>query len=55
MPNLNWRSHQRKYGKDSRECRQCTCQKGLVRKYDLYLCRKCVRDYAPIIGFEKTR
>lgn len=55
MPNLLWRTHPRKYGKDSRECRQCTCQMGLIRKYDLMLCRKCFRESANIIGFTKTR
>ena len=55
MPNLQWRTHPRKYGKDSRECRQCTCQMGLIRKYDLMLCRKCFRESANIIGFTKTR
>jgi len=43
MPNLLWRTHLRKFGKDSRECRQCKCQMGLIRKYDLLLCRKCFR------------
>ncbi|MCL4121119.1 UNVERIFIED_CONTAM: hypothetical protein GTU68_032809 [Idotea baltica] len=28
---------------------------GLIRKYDLILCRKCFREYADIIGFTKTR
>lgn len=55
MPNLLWRTHPRKYGKDSRQCRRCTCQMGLIRKYDLMLCRKCFRESAEIIGFEKTR
>ena len=55
MPNLLWRTHSRKYGKDSRECRRCKCQTGLIRKYDLVLCRKCFREYSEIIGFTKTR
>jgi len=55
MPNLLWRTHPRKYGKDSRECRSCTCQMGLIRKYDLMLCRKCFRESANIIGFIKSR
>jgi small subunit ribosomal protein S29e len=55
MPNLLWRTHSRKFGKDSRECRRCKCQIGLVRKYDLLLCRKCFRENAEIIGFTKTR
>jgi len=55
MPNLLWRTHPRKFGKDSRECRRCKCQIGLIRKYDLLLCRKCFREYGEIIGFTKTR
>jgi small subunit ribosomal protein S29e len=55
MPNLLWRTHPRKFGKDSRECRRCKCQIGLIRKYDLLLCRKCFRDFGEIVGFTKTR
>jgi small subunit ribosomal protein S29e len=55
MPNLLWRTHPRKFGKDSRECRRCKCQIGLVRKYDLLLCRKCFRENGEIIGFTRTR
>ena len=55
MPNLLWRTHPRKFGKDSRECRRCRCQIGLIRKYDLLLCRKCFRENGEIIGFTKTR
>ncbi len=55
MPNLLWRTHLRTYGKDSRECRNCKCQMGLIRKYDLLLCRKCFREFGEIIGFTKTR
>jgi ribosomal protein S14 len=55
MPNLLWRTHTRKFGKDSRECRNCKCQMGLIRKYDLLLCRKCFREYAEIVGFTRTR
>lgn len=55
MPNLLWRTHPRKFGKDSRECRRCKCQIGLIRKYDLLLCRKCFRENGEIIGFTRTR
>ena len=55
MPNLQWRTHPRKYGKDSRECRRCTARIGLIRKYDLLLCRKCWRDFGHEVGFTITR
>ena len=55
MPNLLWRTHPRKFGPDSRECRRCTLNLGLIRKYDLMLCRKCFRDFGETIGFQRTR
>ena len=52
MPNNQWRTHTRKFGKDARQCRRCTLNVGLIRKYDLMLCRKCFRDYGEIVGFQ---
>lgn len=40
------------FGKGSRNCRACYGHNGLIRKFDLKLCRKCFREYAPIIGFK---
>lgn len=40
-------------GKGSRSCRACFNHRGLIRKYDLYLCRRCFREYAGDIGFKK--
>jgi ribosomal protein S14 len=40
-------------GKGSRSCRACFNHRGLVRKYDLFLCRRCFREYAGEIGFKK--
>uniref|UniRef100_A0A915IVK7 Small ribosomal subunit protein uS14 n=1 Tax=Romanomermis culicivorax TaxID=13658 RepID=A0A915IVK7_ROMCU len=34
--------------------RVCFGQHGLIRKYSLFLCRRCFREYAPDIGFKKT-
>ena len=48
-------SHPRKYGKDSRACRCCTNSEGLIRKYELMICRRCFREQAAQIGFKKLR
>ena len=49
-----WFSHPRKYGKGSRQCRVCAHQAGLIRKYDINMCRQCFREYAKDIGFLKV-
>lgn len=54
MPHL-FKSHPRKYGKDSRACRVCNNTHGLIRKYDLYLCRRCFRENTAQLGFTKYR
>jgi small subunit ribosomal protein S29e len=48
-------SHPRKYGKGSRKCRVCNAHQGLIRKYHLMMCRRCFRERAVDIGFEKLR
>ncbi len=48
------RSHLRTYGKDSRGCRICDVKQGLIRKYGLNVCRRCFREQAASIGFEKV-
>ncbi|KAG9255354.1 ribosomal protein S14p/S29e [Emericellopsis atlantica] len=50
-----WNSRPRTYGKGSRACRVCKHKAGLVRKYDLNLCRQCFREKAKDIGFTKFR
>lgn len=50
-----WYSHPRNYGKGSRHCRVCFARSGLIRKYGLNLCRRCFREQAKYIGFEKVR
>ena len=38
--------------RDSLLCsRACGNRRGLIRKYDLFLCRRCFREQAPKIGF----
>ncbi|MGB9719168.1 MAG: 30S ribosomal protein S14 [Candidatus Anstonellales archaeon] len=40
-------------GKAKRKCRLCGGTKGLIRKYGLYVCRKCFREVGEKIGFKK--
>ncbi|CEG49284.1 40s ribosomal protein s29 [Plasmopara halstedii] len=54
MANLAY-SHPRNYGKDSRHCRVCKTTRGLIRKYNLNMCRRCFRERATDIGFVKYR
>ncbi len=54
MPN-QLHSHPRKCGKDSRACRVCNTTHGLIRKYQLMVCRRCFREHANLIGFHKYR
>ncbi|MFA6649833.1 MAG: 30S ribosomal protein S14 [archaeon] len=39
--------------KRSRVCKFCGTQRGLIRKYNLYICRRCFNDYAAELGFKK--
>ena len=48
-----WYSRPRKYGQGSRQCRACSNRHGLIRKYNLNMCRQCFREYAKDIGFKK--
>ncbi|KAL0051123.1 hypothetical protein WJX82_002348 [Trebouxia sp. C0006] len=49
-----WNSHQGA-GKGSRGCRVCGNKWGIIRKYNLNICRQCFREYAKDIGFVKYR
>lgn len=40
-------------GKGNRVCRVCGTSRGLIRKYNLYVCRRCFREMAEGIGFRK--
>lgn len=53
MPNKLYMTHPRNYGKDSKQCRVCTNRRGVISKYDLQMCRKCFRDHATVVGFQK--
>lgn len=39
--------------KMARQCRFCGNVRGLIRKYGLYVCRKCFRERAEDLGFKK--
>ncbi|MEM5802129.1 MAG: 30S ribosomal protein S14 [Candidatus Aenigmatarchaeota archaeon] len=43
----------KKYGKATKTCRRCGSHRGVIRKYDLYYCRRCMREIARSIGFKK--
>jgi small subunit ribosomal protein S14 len=49
-------SYELKYkGRNMRKCRICGTARGLIRSYSLYVCRRCFREIAPDIGFDKFR
>jgi len=39
--------------KKKRRCRVCRGNAGLIRKYNLYVCRRCFKDIAEKMGFKK--
>ena len=41
-------------GKRTRRCQRCGTTRGVIRKYGLYICRRCIREIYPILGFKKT-
>ncbi|MFA7198057.1 MAG: 30S ribosomal protein S14 [Methanoculleus sp.] len=43
----------KKFGCGANECRICGRKQGLVRKYDIYFCRQCFREWAGKMGFKK--
>ncbi len=34
-------------------CRRCGRKRGIIRRYDLHICRQCFREIAEDLGFEK--
>jgi len=40
-------------GKGKRKCRICGTSRGLIRAYGIYICRRCFREHARELGFEK--
>jgi small subunit ribosomal protein S14 len=43
----------RKFGRGANECRICGRKQGLVRRYNIYFCRQCFREWASKMGFKK--
>ncbi|MEM4296645.1 MAG: 30S ribosomal protein S14 [Candidatus Anstonellales archaeon] len=41
--------------KGIRKCKRCSTAKGLIRKYGIYLCRRCFRELGESMGFRKLR
>ncbi len=40
-------------GRGNRKCRLCGTSRGLIRSYNLRICRRCFREAARDLGFEK--
>ena len=40
-------------GRGGRKCRFCGNARGLIRKYDLRICRRCFREVGEQFGFRK--
>jgi small subunit ribosomal protein S14 len=43
----------KKHGKATKRCRRCGSTRGVIGKYGLYYCRKCMREIAKELGFKK--
>jgi small subunit ribosomal protein S14 len=41
------------FGRGAHECTRCGRESGLIRRYDLYMCRQCFREVARDLGFKK--
>lgn len=44
---------ERPFGKSKIRCIRCGTLEAVIRKYGLYLCRRCFREVAPQLGFKK--
>ncbi len=45
----------RAHGRNKYSCQRCGSRRGLIRKYELYICRRCFRETATDMGFKKFR
>ncbi|XP_045853381.1 40S ribosomal protein S29-like [Meles meles] len=50
-PQLLCWSHPRKFHQGSNSCRVCSDLRGLIQKYDLYMCCQCFRQDVKKISF----
>jgi len=39
--------------KKKRRCRVCKTRQAVIRKYNLYVCRRCFKEIAEKLGFRK--
>ncbi|RMG36774.1 MAG: 30S ribosomal protein S14 [Methanobacteriota archaeon] len=44
----------RSVGKGTRSCRRCGTHRGIIRRADLLICRRCFREVAGQLGFQTT-
>ncbi|MEX2719838.1 MAG: 30S ribosomal protein S14 [Candidatus Wukongarchaeota archaeon] len=42
-----------KYGKGTRMCKRCGTHRGIIRRFGLFICRRCFREIAESLGFKK--
>ncbi|MFH0970617.1 MAG: 30S ribosomal protein S14 [Candidatus Diapherotrites archaeon] len=49
------KAQQKKRPKTGRNayCLNCHNNKGMVHKYGINLCRRCFKEFAPMMGFKK--
>ncbi len=43
----------RKFGKGVVACRRCGTHVGVIRKYNLYVCRRCINEIGEKLSFKK--
>jgi len=42
------------YGRGTlNKCNRCGRKRGLIRRYEINMCRQCFREIAPQLGFKK--
>ncbi|MHA1916779.1 MAG: 30S ribosomal protein S14 [Candidatus Ranarchaeia archaeon] len=39
--------------KGTRVCRRCGTHRAIIRRFNLYFCRRCFREVATELGFKK--
>ena len=44
----------KEFGRGSKWCKRCGHYTAVIQKYELYLCRRCFREVANSLGFQKN-
>ena len=52
-PEVKQKSRNDAMKKRNKICKMCGTRKGFIMKYNLGICRRCFKDNAKRIGFEK--